>query len=96
MIGDNYPIFYSSQVKRKQREQVLILSLIVTFLLVGIIAIFIGYLEISRRNGNDVLHLVDNAYANVNYNVQNDSINLVDVIVPLIDLILEHKFPVVC
>ena len=83
MINNNYPIFYMSQAKRKQKEQLIIVAIISLFLLLGLVILVIGYTQISRDN-KGVLNIVNKAHASYNHYVVNDM--LVEVVVPLVDI----------
>ena len=83
MISNNYPVFYISQAKRKQREQLIIIAVISLFLLLGLIILAIGYTQISK-DGKGALNIINRAHASLNNNILNEG--LVEVIVPLVDI----------
>ena len=85
MIGNsNYPVFYMSQAKRRQREQLILVAIISSFLLIGLIILAIGYAQISSSNNKGMLSIVNKAQASYNNNSVEES--LVEVIVPLVDI----------
>ena len=84
MIGSNYPAFYLGQVKRRQREHLIILMVISVFLLFGLIILGVGYSKMSESGEKDPLKLVSNAYASVNHEITKEK--LVEIIVPIINI----------